>query len=189
MHTIPRKSIPLSPRAQRHLLVPPSAQTLSLFLGALFLRFSSSLVQPQYQPPTYISLFIPNSLPKFFPPVFSPRFTSHSSSKFLGSALFQSHISRKKKHKLITPPPTHELVLGKCKAKRKHEEENGRFTRIFSPLLLPCINSQQRGTTAALSILEPDVSEPTAPSQSDERAAGGQSQNDSVGWEPDLKRR
>lgn len=68
-----------------------------------------------------------------FFPVFSPRFTSHSSSKFLGSALFQSHIS---KNKLITPP-THEITLGKRKAKRKHEKENGEgFTRIFffSPL-------------------------------------------------------
>lgn len=42
------------------------------------------------------------------------------------------HFEKKKKHKLITPP-THELALGKCKAKRKHEEENGRFTRIFLP--------------------------------------------------------
>lgn len=41
----------------------------------------------------------------------------------------------------------------------------------------------------ALSTLEPDLSVPTVWSQSDERAAGGSSQNDSVGWEPDLKGR
>lgn len=188
MHTIPRKSIPLSPRAQRHLLVPPSAQTPSLFLGALFLRFSSSLVQPRYQPPTYISLFIPNSLPNFFSPCLFSQIHKPQQFQIPWLCTFSKPHFEKKKQKLITPP-THELVLGKCKAKRKHKEENGRFTRIFSPPLLPCINSQQRGTTAALSTLEPDVSEPTAPSQSDERAAGGQSRNDSVGWEPDLKRR
>lgn len=79
---------------------------------------------------------------------------------------------------------------GSVRQKENTKKKTGDLPGFFSPPpLLPCINSQQRGTTAALSTLEPDVSEPTAPSQSDERAAGGQSQNDSVGWEPDLKRR
>lgn len=70
------------------------------------------------------------------------------------------------------------------KGKRKHEE-NGRFTRIlfFSTLTLTT------STVGHNCSLVHDLSVPTAGSQSDEPAAGGSSQNDSVGWEPDLKRR
>lgn len=113
---------------------PPVPRPCHCSTVRFFAQFSSSPIRPYRPPPppsSFLCLFRIH-YQDFFP-VFSPRFTSHSSSKFLGSALFQSHIS---KNKLITPP-THEITLGKRKAKRKHEKENGEgFTRIFffSPL-------------------------------------------------------
>lgn len=71
------------------------------------------------------------------------------------------------------------------KGKRKHEE-NGRFTRI---LFFPSTLTLTTSTVGHNCSLVHDLSVPTAGSQSDEPAAGGSSQNDSVGWEPDLKRR
>lgn len=126
--------------AWRHFLVPPSAQTSSLFLCRFFFhsfflsffltQFSSSLVQA-WAPPS-ISLFIPNSLPRFFPPVFSPGFTSRSSSKFLGSALFQSHIL---KNKLIT----HRPLMKSCEGSKRQKKTRRKweiYQESFSTLTL-----------------------------------------------------
>lgn len=130
----------------------PDPVTVPLWVFFFFFSLSSAVHQfslRSFLPPLppLFSLFIPNSLPRFFffPPVFSPRFTSHSSPKFLGSALFQSHIL---KNKLITPP-TH----GISQRKQKANKENNFFSRFFFPsfsphFLAPKVNSG--GITAAL---------------------------------------
>lgn len=137
---------------------------------------------PTPPPHPSISLFIPNSLPGFFPCLFSQ---IHKPQQFQIPWLCsfsKPHI----KNKLITPP-THEITLRKHKQKENMKKKMGGLFYISPPPF--CIESRQRGITAALSALEPDLSMPTVWCQSDEKAAGGYSQNDSVGWEPDLKRR
>lgn len=114
--------------ARLHLLVPPSAQTVSLFLCVFLL--SSAVHQFSFRPPLLISLFIPNSLPGFFPCLFSQ---IHKPQQFQIPWLC-SFSKPHLKNKLITPP-THEITLGKQKAKRKHEKENGRLYQDFPPLV------------------------------------------------------
>lgn len=118
--------------AQRHVLVPPSAQTLSLFLGAFSL--SSAVhwfsLRSFFFPPL-ISLFIPNSLPRFFPCLFSQ---IHKPQQFQIPWLC-SFSKPHLKNKMITPP-TREITLWKLKAKKTlYKRKREAFTGFSPPLL------------------------------------------------------
>ena len=120
------ESSPTFSWAWRHPLVPPSAQTLSLFLCAFFSPLSSAVHRfslRSFSP--LISLFIPNSLPGFFPCLFSQ---IHKPQQFQIPWLC-SFSKPHLKNKLITPP-THEITLRKRKSKRKYI-----FYLFFSPFL------------------------------------------------------
>lgn len=128
-------------------------------------------LSPPPPPPTppaqsYASLFIPNSLTNFFSffaPGPSPGFTSRSSSKFLGSALFQSHIW-KKKHahtRAQADHTTHSLtrareVRGKKKTRRRKTGDlPGTFFKKKNPPPYLALTVNSEHTTAALSTLGP----------------------------------
>lgn len=126
------ESAPSFSWARRHLLVPPSAQTLSLFLCAFSLssavhRFSLRSLLP---PPSFLCLYRIH-YQDFFPCLFS---RIHKPQQFQIPWLC-SFSKPHLKNKLITPP-THEITLGKRKAERKHEKENGRLYRDFFFFLL-----------------------------------------------------
>lgn len=175
-------------RAWRHLLVPPCAQTLSLFHCAFSLSsavhwFSlRSFHHPHpTTPPLHFFVYT-----EFITRIFSLSFLPDSQATAVPNSL--ALLFFKATYKKQADHTTHSWNHTKeAQAKGKHEKENGRPLLYFTPPF--CIESRQRGITAALSALEPDLSMPTVWCQSDEKAAGGYSQNDSVGWEPDLKRR
>lgn len=169
------KAFPVFPfisQAWRHPLVPPSAQTLSLFLCGFSSFFHSVQQFSLRSPPTHF-LFIPNSLPRFFPCLFSQIHKPQQSHIPWLCSFSKPHF----KNKLITPP-THGITLRKQRAKKK----TSFYFYFFQDPLFLC----WYWTVGAL--LQPSVSVPTASRQSDEQLARGQSQNDSVGLEPDWKR-